>query len=151
MHSFKITFSIVGRILLCVVFILAGIHKIMNWDGTLQALQTALDNWKMYSGPNPLFGVINLMQEYLTFTLGLAIAFEILGGLFVLIGVLPRFGAILLIIFLSTATILFYPFWYIESPERNTQLVGFMKNLAILGGLFVVFGFGSGFRSKSNL
>ncbi|MCH9630517.1 MAG: hypothetical protein S4CHLAM37_05180 [Chlamydiia bacterium] len=123
----------------------------MNWESGLQAFQVILDNWKMYAGPNPLFGVVNLMQANLPFTLAIATAFEILGGLLVLIGVLPRFGAILLIIFLGTATILLYPFWYMESPERNTLLVDFLKNLAILGGLFIVFGFGSGFRSKSNL
>lgn len=151
MHSFKITFSIIGRILLGAIFILAAINKIMYWDESVMTLQTTLENWKSYGGPNALFGGISLIQQHLDFSLGLALGFEMLGGLLVLIGVVPRFGAILLILFLIPTTIVFHPFWYMIPPERDTQLISFMKNLSILGGVFLVFAFGSGFRSKSNM
>ena len=73
-----------------------------------------------------------------------AIAFQVLGGLMVLFGWKARWGALLLILFTIPTTLIFHDFWNLEGQQYRGQLTHFMKNLAILGGLFVVMGLGSG-------
>ena len=65
-----------------------------------------------------------------------------------LIGVFTRIGAVALIAFLIPVTIIYHAFWIMQSPEKDLQVVMFMKNLSILGGLMVVASFGSGFNWK---
>ena len=45
---------------------------------------------------------------------------------------------------LMPTTLLFHNFWALDGAEAKTQMVNFMKNLAILGGLAMVFAFGPG-------
>ena len=67
------------------------------------------------------------------------IVFEIAGGASLILGYKARIGAILLLLFLTPATLLFhYP---IADPS---QMIQFMKNLAIMGGLLMVTVYGSG-------
>ncbi|OKH25643.1 DoxX family protein [Hydrococcus rivularis NIES-593] len=67
------------------------------------------------------------------------IAFQIVGGISLILGYKAKIGAILLIIFLVPATLVFH------NPIADpTQTIDFMKNLAILGGLLMVVSFGSG-------
>lgn len=73
-----------------------------------------------------------------------AIAFEIVGSLMVLFGWKARWGALLLILFTIPATLIYHDFWNMEGAQYQRQLSHFMKNLSILGGLFVVMGMGSG-------
>ncbi len=61
-----------------------------------------------------------------------------------LLGFKARVGAVLLIIFLIPATLIFHNFWAFEGMERQMQMIMFMKNLAILGGLLLVLGLGPG-------
>ncbi len=78
------------------------------------------------------------------FFLIMAIIFELLGGLSVLLGYKAKFGAWLLIIFLIPTTLIFHNFWGLEDPDRQVQVIMFMKNLAILGGLFIIAALGAG-------
>ncbi|MGC8915448.1 MAG: DoxX family protein [Thermoanaerobaculum sp.] len=107
------------------IFIVSGINKIMDWDGTAGY---------MASKGMPMVPL---------FLLG-ALVFELVGGLSVLLGFKARMGAILLIIFIVPATLIFHNFWTLEGMERQIQMMMFMKNLAILGGLLLVLGLGPG-------
>ncbi len=110
---------------LALIFIVSGINKIMDWDGTAGY---------MASKGMPMVPL---------FLLG-ALVFELVGGLSVLLGFKARMGAILLIIFIVPATLIFHNFWTLEGMERQIQMMMFMKNLAILGGLLLVLGLGPG-------
>jgi len=80
-----------------------------------------------------------------------AIIFEVLGGLSVLLGFKARLGAIALIIFTIPAALIFHNFWAFEGMEQQTQMIMFMKNLAIIGGLLLITSFGSGPLSIDNM
>jgi putative oxidoreductase len=67
------------------------------------------------------------------------IAFQILGGLSIILGYQAKIGAILLLIFIIPATVVFH------NPIADpSQLISFWKNLAIMGGLLMTIAFGAG-------
>lgn len=78
------------------------------------------------------------------FFLGMAVLIEIGGGLSVLFGFKARMGASALIIFLITASLIFHRFWAVEGMEHQNQMIHFLKNVSIMGGLLLIVAFGSG-------
>jgi putative oxidoreductase len=84
-------------------------------------------------------------MEWVPLFLTGAIVFELGGGLSLLLGLRARLGAQALIVFLIPTTLIFHDFWtYTDAREMQNQMQHFMKNLAILGGLFFVLGTGAG-------
>ena len=112
-------FVIFGRMLLSVIFLVSGLGKIMDWNGTAQI---------MASQGLPLIPLL----------LAGAIITELTGGLSVLLGWRARWGALLLFLYLIPTTLIFHDFWTFTGPEMQTQLVNFLKNLSIMGGLLLV-------------
>ncbi|HYT56152.1 MAG TPA: DoxX family protein, partial [Verrucomicrobiae bacterium] len=49
-----------------------------------------------------------------------------------------RWGALLLFLYLIPVTLIFHNFWAYSGIEMQTQLVNFLKNLSIMGGLLLV-------------
>ena len=111
---------LIGRLMLVVIFIKAAIGKINGFDGTAKY---------MASKGMP-------MTSFLLFG---AIVFLLVGSLSLLVGYKARIGALLLILFLLPTTLIFHPFWV-----EPAQMGAFVKNLAVLGGLFYVLGMGAG-------
>src|SRR5580693_346291 len=62
----KILCGMVGRIALSLIFVLAAISKILNWDSTYQMLCTALSNWIGYAAQMPS------LQSFLNHLLSMA-------------------------------------------------------------------------------
>ena len=114
---------LLARILICMIFIEAGIKKIPGWEQTSQF---------MASKGMPLVPL---------FLIG-AIAVEILGGLSVLIGFKSRVGSLVLFLYLIPTTLIFHNF--ISDPSQSTQ---FLKNMAIMGGLLLLAASGPGIFS----
>jgi putative oxidoreductase len=73
-----------------------------------------------------------------------AIAFELAGAIMLVVGWRVQWGALLLMIFLVPATLMFHNFWAVDAAQYTNQINHFMKNVAILGGLFYVMAFGAG-------
>ena len=69
-------------------------------------------------------------------------AFEIISGLMIALNFGARFFAILLIFFVAAATFYFHDFWNQPSPENARTLVDALKNLSIIGALFIIAGYG---------
>jgi len=111
---------LIGRTFLAIIFIRSGISKILDFGGTQEAIANA--------GLPIAFWVT-------VFT----IAFELIGALFVIVGFKARLGAILLLIFLVSATVVFH-----NPIAAADQLTAFMKNLSIIGGLLLIVAYGSG-------
>jgi putative oxidoreductase len=107
------------------IFLFSALGKIFDWQGTAGY---------MASKGMPLVPL---------FLLG-AIVFELVGGLSVLLGFKARKGALMLIVFMIPATLIFHNFWVAEGMERQIQMIMFMKNLTMIGGLVLILGFGSG-------
>ena len=53
-----------------------------------------------------------------------------------------RFFAILLIFYVATSTFYFYDFWNQPLPGDGKMLVDALKNLSIIGALFMIAGYG---------
>lgn len=112
------TISLLGRILLAAIFILAGFQKITGYADTA--------GWMSSMGvPGAL--------------LPLVIILEIGGGLAVLLGFMSRWAALALAAFSLLAALLFH-----FNFADQTQSIMFMKNLAIAGGLLLLYANGSG-------
>jgi putative oxidoreductase len=115
--------QVVGRVALVTIFIASGLGKLAGWRGTVA-----------YAGSK---GVSETL-------LAIATAFELIGAVSVLVGFKARWGALALIIFLVPVTLVFHNFWAVPAAQQQMEMVNFLKNLAICGGLLIVFGRGAG-------
>ena len=145
MRMMQIFLSSVGRIFLSLIFILSAVHKILDWQGSQQKLTNSLCDWMCYS-----YNSVNA-QNFLQFLLpwapvllALGFAFELVGGLLVLLGIKVRLGAFLLILFLIPTSFLFHHFWFLKGTDAQLHMVMFLKNLSILGALFIFLANGKG-------
>lgn len=109
-----------GRALLGVLFLLSGIFKIGGFAGTA--------SW-MASAGLPLASLL----------LAATIVVEITGGLTLIIGWNARWGALCLALFLVPVSLIFHAFWSADAANFQNQFNNFFKNVAILGGMLVVF------------
>lgn len=108
-----------ARICIAIIFLYAGTSKIFGFADT-QAM--------MSDRGLPAAGLL-LMGT---------IVFQLLGGLSLVLGYKVKWGAILLILFLIPATLVFH------SPFDPAQRTDFLKNLALLGGILLVIERGAG-------
>jgi len=131
--------SLFGRILLSGLFLLSGLNKIPNWSQTADQLVDA-------GVPGADLQLVGETVSGADVLLGGAVAFEILGSLAVLIGFKARFGALLLLLFLAPVTYYFHAFWNYEggTEEQAVEMIAFMKNVAISGGVLMVLAMGPG-------
>lgn len=119
------TAVLAGRILLGLLFIISGFGKITGYEGTAGY---------MASKGMPF---VNLL-------LPAAIAVELGGGLLLAIGFKARWAALAIFLFLIPTTLIFHAFWGIDPREAATQQINFLKNVAIMGGMLMVFAHGPG-------
>jgi putative oxidoreductase len=136
---------VVGRILIGILFVFGALGAMLNWDGVCQYFTTTMQMWQLSFGTETGLGhAAGTVASLAPVFVGLATLFKLLGGLSVLFGYQTRMGAILLILFMIPATILFHAFWMMSGPEASTQQIMLLKNLGILGGLFYVAVFKNG-------
>jgi putative oxidoreductase len=83
-------------------------------------------------------------MPFVTFFLGAAIVLELGGGLLVALGYRARLGAFALAVFVVPTTLIFHDFWTLTGPDYQLQMIMFLKNLSMLGGLLLVMAFGPG-------
>jgi putative oxidoreductase len=141
----KSLIAFLGRALLSIIFISSGINTILDWQNTQQFFNQNLTDWLALNVGNPtLQSGIEFGIAHGSLLLLLGVIFELVGGLMVFLGLWVRFGAFLLIIFLILVTPTFHHFWQIQEPERQMQMINFMKNVSILGGLFILLALGKG-------
>jgi len=60
------------------------------------------------------------------------------------LGLMTRYAAVLMILFVIVATRISHRFWPLQGAKRRTQAVQFAKNAAIIGGFLFVFATGAG-------
>ncbi|MDH4225540.1 MAG: DoxX family protein [Deltaproteobacteria bacterium] len=116
---------LIGRVLISTIFLLSSIGKIMDWNGSAHYM--AAKGVPLV----PLF-------------LSIALLLELAGGLMVLTGFRARTGALLLMVFLIPVTVILHNFWALDGMDQYIQRIMFLKNLAILGGLLMIYTHGSG-------
>lgn len=109
--------AIVGRLCLSVLFVFAGIGKLTDPAGTAQYITSTTTLPGSLAMPTGIF--------------------EIVGGLLLALGFMTRLVAIALAGFVALATLLFH-----SQVTDPLQAQAALKNLAIIGGLLMVFAYG---------
>ena len=112
--------DLIGRILIAVLFILAGIGKIENPSGTMQYIA---------SGGLPL-----PMAAYIV-----AVLIEVGGSILLVLGWQTRAVAAIMALFSLVTALAFH-----NNFADHGQQINFLKNLAIAGGLLHIAAFGAG-------
>lgn len=129
----------IGRVFLSLFFIATLVSQILSWNATHQNFVETLYTWLNYPllpGPFPTFFKLLLSYSSLCLLLGLVLLG--VGALLVLLGIKVRLGASLLILVLLPTTLIMHAFWLHEAGGREIQMIHFLKNFSILGGLFVL-------------
>ena len=142
MKKWQNIFCLFGRIFISLLFILSAVNKMIEWQQTERGLTNLLHDWQSYVTSLSIQNFFSFLLDWVPAILVILMVIELLGGLLVFFGVKVRFGAVLLILFLIPTTILFHHFWFLKGLKRETHLILFLKNIAIMGGLFYVLAFG---------
>lgn len=122
----KDVLDLLARILIAVIFLYEAYDSIFYFGATKEVMDD--------------YGLV-WQQDLL---LGGAIFFLILGGLLILLGYRSAFGAILLLLYWIPVTFIVHSFWNDPVQFRREEAMEFMKNIAIIGGLLMIFVNGSG-------
>jgi putative oxidoreductase len=123
---------LLGRLCLCTIFILSGIGKFLQPDAT---------SLYMAAKGMPL----------IPFFLYASAIIEVLGGVLLFFGLKTRWAAFILALYLIPVTAIFHSFWNTIPIESELQLIEFLKNLAIIGGLLYITATGAGKASLDYL
>ena len=124
-NSLARTAPLIGRLLIALIFVFAGFGKIGGFEGTVGYIASK-------GLPLPQLLAIG------------AIIVELGGGLALAAGWKTRWAALALFVFTALAAVLFHAFWAVPADQAQNQMIHFMKNLSIMGGLLFVIIHGSG-------
>jgi putative oxidoreductase len=150
MNPLQVCVAALGRMCLSLIFILASLNKILDWRGTEQSIVSKLNELMNYAvGMEWATEAIQFVLPWPTLLVACAVAFELLGGLLIFLGLKVRVGALLLALFLIPTTILFHHFWFLQGSDRELQMIMFLKNLSIFGGLLIILGLGKGSKAAA--
>jgi uncharacterized membrane protein YphA (DoxX/SURF4 family) len=135
-----------GRILFAVLFIYTGAARLVFMQATVDFISTKV------VVPDVIAPYAKQIETATAMTtpqlLAIAIGgLEIIAGLMIALNFGARFFALLMIIYVAVSTVLFYDFWNQAAPENAKVLVDALKNLAIIGALFMIMGYGRATRS----
>ncbi|MEH6577703.1 MAG: DoxX family protein [Amphritea sp.] len=116
--NFSVTLSLLARLGLAVIFIMAGLSKIGGYEGTVAYMES--------------MGVPGML-------LPAVIALEVLGGAAIVVGFLTRLAAFGLAVFCILTALLFH-----FNLNDQMQFILFWKNIAITGGFLLLMANGAG-------
>ena len=123
--SYKSYVSVVGRLLLALMFIVAGFGKLTNLQGTAGYIA---------SGGLPAPMVLAVLVGLL----------ELVGGLALVVGYQVRWVGLALALFTLAASVLFHAYWSAPADQQMVAQLLFMKNLSVAGGMFLISALGAG-------
>lgn len=135
-----------GRILFAVLFIYTGATKLFAIQATADLIATKV------VVPEVIAPYAKQLETATTMTtpqlLAIAVGgLEVIAGLMIALNFGARFFAMLMIIYIGVSTVLFYDFWNQAAPDNAKMLVDALKNLSIIGALFMIMGYGRATRS----
>ena len=117
--------AFVGRILIAAIFVLSGLSKLTAPAATIGYIQSA-----GLPAPSIAYGV--------------ALLVELGGGILLIIGWKTRWVALAFFLWLIPTTLIFHKFWGIDAAQVQNQFNNFMKNISIMGAMWMLMGFGPG-------
>lgn len=116
MSSMHDLITLVARVLIASLFIVFGYEKVTGYAASVGYMEA-------YGLPGAL--------------LPLAIAAELGGGIAILLGLFSRWAALALAGFCIVTALVFHTAW--SGDGGQAQFINFMKNLALAGGLLLLF------------
>ena len=116
---------LIGRLLIAAIFVFSGFGKITGFEGTVGYIASK-------GLPLPQLGAIA------------AIIVELGGGILLVLGWKARWAAAAMLLFTLAAAAIFHNFWSVPPDMAQNQMIHFMKNICMAGGLMYVVVFGSG-------
>src|SRR5258708_22992123 len=136
-----------GRVLFAVLFIYTGAPKLFGIQATADIIAAKVAIPEVLA---PYTAQLETMTGMPTpQVLAIAVGgFEVLAGLMIALNFGARFFALVLIIFVGVVTFYFHDFLNQLPPDKCKTLVDALKNLSIIGALFMIAGYG-GRRAKA--
>jgi putative oxidoreductase len=136
-----------GRVLFAVLFIYTGATKLFGIQQTADFIASKVTIPELLTPYTSQLETITGMPtpQLLALSVG---GFEIIAGLMIAVNFGTRFFAILLIFFVLITTFYFHDFWNQSAPDNARTLIDALKNLSIIGALFMIAGYGRGPRSS---
>lgn len=120
---------LVGRIMIGWIYFQSGWGKIGNIAGYAKSFpRRGLAEWMAY----------------------ISVPAEFFGGLFLIVGFATRYTVLVMLIFTIVASFSSHAYWSGPEAQRSAQASNFWKNVAIMGGLIVLFVSNSGRFSLDN-
>jgi putative oxidoreductase len=135
-----------GRILFAVLFVYTGATKLFAVQATADYIATKVTLPPLIVPYLAQLESVTGMATPQMLAIGVG-AFEVIAGLMIALNFLARFFAILLVIFVLVATFYFHDFWNQAPPDNARTLIDALKNLSLIGALFIIAGYGKGPRS----
>jgi putative oxidoreductase len=132
MKTLKGLCVLIGRILIAVLFAESAFGKITGFKMMVD-----------YAKANGVTGG----TEFLVIA---STILEIVGLILLVVGYKVEIGSIALLIFMIPVTLIFHSFWKFTGMDMMNQMVQFMKNIAVIGGLLFILGMGAGPFSIDN-
>jgi putative oxidoreductase len=114
-----------GRVLLALIFVRAGINKLGSIDATAAEMAKAgipLSNLLVYG----------------------AILMELGVGLLLMVGLFARCAALALFFYTLTLALIFHAYWTAPAAQARMQASFFFGHLSMMGGMLMVVAFGAG-------
>ena len=136
-----------GRVLFAVFFIYMGATKLFGIQATADFIASKVTIPALLAPYTSQLETMTgmPMPQLLAISSG---CFEILAGLMIAVNFGARFFAILMIFFVLMVTFYFHDFWNQSPPDNAKTLIDALKNLSIIGALFMIAGYGRGPRAS---
>lgn len=123
--SYASIVSLIGRILLALMFIPAGFGKLANVAGTTG----------YFASKGLPFGSVLVV---------LVGALELFGGLALVLGFKVRWVGLALALFTLGASLVGHAYWSMPEGQQMVNQMLFMKNISVMGGMLLVSALGAG-------
>lgn len=132
MHPTLTPLPAIGRILLALIFVLAGISKL----GTIAATVAHMASHGIPYSNDLVWG---------------AVALELGGGILLILGLFTRLVAAAFFFYLLALAVIFHAYWTMTGAAAHSQHADFFQHLAMMGGMLYVVAFGAGPYSVDSL
>ncbi|THD64923.1 MAG: DoxX family membrane protein [Bradyrhizobium sp.] len=135
-----------GRIVFAVLFIFSGAAQLLDLAATAQMTEKIVLPAALATYTAQLEGITGMaMPQMLAIAGG---SLQLICGVMIALNFGARFFAILLILFVAVTTFYFHDFWNQTGADARNNLVHTLKNLSIVGALFMIAGQGRSARTE---
>ena len=124
-NALQNSLALVGRLLLAMLFLPAGIGKLTGFAGTVGYIASV-------GLPMPSVAA------------AIALIIEIGGRVALITGFGTRIAALILAVFTLVASFFFHAYWAVPADQQLVTQLLFMKNIAVVGGLLTLAAWGAG-------